>query len=184
MSAGANKEVTQEAIINAIHQGATSLSQVHRALGYTASISSSQSKKYRALVPDIELRFAQAQGEQSELKKQGMVKGKGGAIKAANTTKKSGRPRRSYPRTKANPFREGSSYALAFDVLSSFPKGVSRQELLKAYSKASGKDLKHAGYDLSVLLSAQESVTGPRHRSCREGFWVERQNDHVTLRTK
>jgi hypothetical protein len=57
-----------------------------------------------------------------------------------------------------------------------------RDELTALAMKATGKDQKHARYDVSVVLSAKDSSTGPRHRSCREGFWVERENSHVRLR--
>ena len=59
--------------------------------------------------------------------------------------------------------------------------GIARDELINLLAKETGKDPKHASYDLSVLLSAKESPTGPRHRSCREGFWVKREHHHYTL---
>jgi len=86
-----------------------------------------------------------------------------------------------YPRHDKNPFRVNSSYAKAFDCFASFKHGVRRDELLTKVAEAVGKDVKHAGYDLSVILSAKESNTGARHQSCREGFWVRRENDHLTI---
>lgn len=84
---------------------------------------------------------------------------------------------------KATIFRPSSAYQKAYEILAAHPNGLSRQELLKEFMAATGKDEKHARYDLSVVLSASESPTGPRHPCCREGFWVERQNDFVRLHT-
>lgn len=84
---------------------------------------------------------------------------------------------------KAGPFRPGSAYQRAYEILAAHPNGLTRQELLKEFMAATGKDEKHARYDLSVVLSASESPTGPRHPCCREGFWIQRENDFVKLRT-
>ena len=78
------------------------------------------------------------------------------------------------PRATGNPFREGSAYSVAYDILASNPAGMTRPELVAQVSKATGKDERHAGFDVAVLLSAKDSLTGERHQSCREGFWVER----------
>ena len=86
-----------------------------------------------------------------------------------------------YPRHEKNPFRLNSSYGKVFDCFASFKNGVRRDELLTKVAEAVGKDLKHAAYDLAVILSAKESNTGPRHRSCAEGFWVRRENDNLCL---
>lgn len=82
---------------------------------------------------------------------------------------------------KAGPFRPGSAYQRAYEILAGHPGGLSRQELLKKFMAATGKDEKHARYDLSVVLSASESPTGPRHPCCREGFWIEKENDFLKL---
>jgi len=88
-----------------------------------------------------------------------------------------------FPRDPRNSFREGSSYAVTFDVLAhAGEEGMTREALVAAVAKATHKDLKHAGYDVAVLLSAKED--GSRHQSCKPGFWVERINDHCRLRTK
>lgn len=86
-----------------------------------------------------------------------------------------------YPRHAQNPFRLNSSYGKVFDCFASFKNGVRRDELLTKVAEAVGKDLKHAAYDLAVILSAKESNVGPRHRSCAEGFWVRRENDNLCL---
>jgi len=91
-------------------------------------------------------------------------------------------PSSKYPRHEKNPFRPNSSYATAFDLLASMKSGIRRDEAVKLLAKATGKDEKHAGYDLAVLCSARESVSGPRHKSCKEGFFLMKENDHLLLR--
>jgi hypothetical protein len=83
-----------------------------------------------------------------------------------------------YPRHDKNPFRPTSSYGLAFDILAAHPKGIHSQKLLEIYGKEAGKDEVHSRYDLAVLLSAKQDK---RHKSCKEGFYVERENDNVRM---
>lgn len=164
-----------------------SLTGLAHGLGYKGSVSSSVTKKFRALVPEVDamLRAAEGSSKGGEEGKTGAAKPKakkapkGKAKIAARTSK--------YPRDPRNVFRDGSSYATAFDVLASFPTGLPKDKLIRLLAEATGKDEKHAGYDAQVLLSAHGNESGlsrndgPRHRSCRPGFWVERKNSHVRL---
>lgn len=86
-------------------------------------------------------------------------------------------------RSASNPFRPTSSYAAVYEILVAHPSGIARPKLVELAAAATGKSAKRAGFDVAVLLSAKDSPTGKRHRSCREGFWIERENDHVKLRT-
>jgi len=87
-----------------------------------------------------------------------------------------------YPRHPSNPFRPLSSYGKCFDILASVPDGIHREKLSELLAKETGKKLRLAGYDMAVLLSArEEAVNGKRHRSCKDGFYVKRTNDHVQL---
>lgn len=86
-----------------------------------------------------------------------------------------------FPRHPKNPFREGSAYGHIFDGFVRKDNGLRRDELLQLAMDATGKDVKHAAYDLAVIRSAKESNTGPRHPSCAEGFWVKREGDCFTL---
>ncbi len=88
-----------------------------------------------------------------------------------------------FPRSPQNPFRAGSAYGTVFDILAAHPDGISRQDLLKLTAKATGKDSTHAGFDMAVVLSARDSLNGERHRSCASGFYVCRENDHLSLKT-
>ena len=102
------------------------------------------------------------------------------APKAKTAKAKKTVPQGKFPRHPKNPFREGSAYAQIFDAFAT-KDGVRRDELLQLAMDATGKDVKHAAYDLAVIRSAKESSTGPRHPSCREGFWVKRENECFTL---
>ena len=76
--------------------------------------------------------------------------------------------------------KEGSRFRLDA-ILAAHPEGMHRHALRKALAAATGKDERRAGYDMAVVLSAKDSNTGERHRSCREGFWIRRENQHVEL---
>jgi hypothetical protein len=174
----ATEQISKEQVLEALVKGSPkSLSALYRLLGGKGNVSGSTAKRIRELVPDIEARLGKGKEEgeapsatQKQPKAAGKVKGK---AKSALSNK-----------TEGNPFRPGSGYAQVYDLLAAAPKGVSRQDLIARYAKASRKKLKLAGYDVSVVISAKDSPTGPRHRSCREGFWVERENDFLKLRTR
>ena len=86
-----------------------------------------------------------------------------------------------FPRHPKNPYRP-SAYGAIFDAFVTKKNGIRRDELLKLAMEATGKDVKHASYDLAVILSAKESPTGKRHQSAREGYFVEREGDCLTLK--
>jgi bacterioferritin-associated ferredoxin len=185
--------LTKESIVGAVQQGATSISQVYKMLGGQGNVSGSTTKKIRQLMPDIQVQLdvnkgtkpvtdnATAPTKASKPSKPTIEK----PVKAKPTTPKPAKQTKAHPskysRHKSNPFRENSAYATCFDILAAHKDGIGRDEILNLIGKETHKDIKHAGYDLSVLLSAKESPTGPRHRSCREGFWVKREHHHYTL---
>jgi len=92
-----------------------------------------------------------------------------------------------WPRHPANRFREGSSYGTCFDVLAAHPDGLPRKRLVELLAKATGKPPKLAAFDVQVVCSARKNdqglnpFEGPRNRSCKHGFYVERVNGHVKL---
>jgi hypothetical protein len=54
--------------------------------------------------------------------------------------------------------------------------------LTEKYTKASGKDLKKASFDIAVLLSPKgEKPTSDRHKSCREGYGLTKDGSHYTI---
>ena len=160
--------ITAESIAKVLEeQKPQSISQVYRLLGHAGSIPGSTAKRIRELVPDIDEKLKDNKGSRLA------ASGKSG--------KKSATKR--YPRSPTNPFRDGSGYGLVFDILAAHRDGIAKEKLIEVYAKASRKNLKRAGYDVAVLLSAKNSKAGERHRSCADGFWVERENSFLRLRT-
>jgi len=160
---------TVEVINEAISNGARSLTDIARHLGHKGSISGKLAKQIREVVPDIADRLkANAPQKSAEPK----------AVKPVKKTKGGGK----HHRHSQNPFRDGSSYALAFDVLACHPKGIVRADLTNEYAKASRKPLKNASFDIAVLLSPKsDKPTSERHQSCREGYGLKRDGNHYTL---
>jgi hypothetical protein len=170
MATKRRKELSKKEVLKALEKGATSLTGIARHLGYRGSVGSSTTAAIRAALPDVEKRMPS-----SKIKTKRTVRPSG-----KSKSKSTGKHRR-HP---SNPFRESSNYALAFDCLASRPSGMRKDQWLAAYCEASGKDRKRAGYDIAVLMSAKgPSLTSERHRSCADGFVIERENDHVRLRT-
>ena len=160
----------------------TSLTGLWKALGGTGSVSGSASKKMREVAPDIETILAgnksgtaKADVSPKSNKPTFQPSGKSKGVKKTSKTPK-------YPHIQANPFRPNSSYALAYDVLAAYPEGLPLATWRELYAKAAKKSLKLASFDTQVLLTAKDRSTSERHRSCRSGFYIERQCDHVTLK--
>jgi len=186
----AKVEITAEGVKAVIEaKKTTSMTKLAHELGYKGSVSSSLTRKLRALVPGIDGMLKGAAGPD---KGDGCGKAKAGAPgpKAGKAPKGKAKPAAKAgkcPRDGRNPFREGSAYATCFDILAAHKDGLPRERLVELLAKATGKDAVHAGYDAQVLLSAHGNEPGlsrnegPRHRSCRPGFWVKRTNGHVTL---
>lgn len=188
----AKVELTADAIRKAIEEHKpSSLTGLAHSLGYKGSVSSWLSRKFQALVPDIDYllkRTAEPAKGGDKAKAIGLKadkKAKGKAVKgqAKPVAKADGK----WPRDARNVFRPGSAYGLAFDILAAHPDGLTRARLVELLAQASGKDVKHAGYDAQVLLSARPNEDGlsnndsPRHRSCRPGFYIVRTGDNHKL---
>lgn len=173
-------ELNQQKIIIALEsRSPKSLTEVYRILGGAGKLSGSVAKKMRSLVPGIEETLASNKaGEMKADEKPPATIPKSG--KSEKTTKKNSKAK--YARCEKNPFREGSNYSLAFDILASSKDGFSLAEWRERYAKAARKPLKLAGFDTQVLLTAKDTLTGERHRSCRDGFYIEREGDHVRIR--
>jgi hypothetical protein len=196
-------ELTAETIGKAIEDGHfSSMTQLAHSMGYKGSVSSSLTKKFRQLIPNIDARLASNKpvkdagktmaGKPSAQATKPAPRGKADkTVKAVRADKPVPKPAGAkggkFARDPRNPFREGSTYGLVFDVLASYPDGIEREMLVRLVAAETKKDLVHAGYDCQVLLSARGNEPGlsrndgPRHRSCRNGFWVERTNGHVKL---
>ena len=84
----------------------------------------------------------------------------------------------SFPRASTNPFREGTSYGICYDILCANPLGMSRQKVIEELSKATGKSLQNAGFDAAIILSARREF---RHSSCQPGFICIQENGNIRL---
>ncbi|MEI7560601.1 MAG: hypothetical protein WCJ63_08410 [Actinomycetes bacterium] len=211
----AKAELTAEslkAVIDEKHP--SSMTRLAHEFGYKGSVSGSLAKKFRALLPGIDELLkgtANAKGNangNSEGKTEVAVKGKSKDVKAIKVAKattpkpdkkstkgatmghvKAGEAKAGkYPNDPRNPFvRPTSAYHICFNILAAHKDGLAKDKLLQLLGEATGKDVKHAGYDAQVLLSAHPNDNGlshndsPRHRSCRPGFYVVRTGDNVKL---
>lgn len=173
-------EISQQKIIIALESRAPkSLAEVYRILG-GKKLSGAEANRIRQACPGIEQVLAQNKAAgtlKAEEKPQATVPKSGTTGKGAKKNSKA-----MYARCDKNPFRNGSNYAFAFDILASSKDGLSLAEWRERYAKAARKPLKLAGFDTQVLLTAKDSPTGERHRSCRDGFYIEREGDHVRIR--
>ena len=169
-----NTLLTVEVIEGAIAKGAKSLTDIARHLGKKGTISGKLAKQIKSLVPDIATRL---KANTPPAKAKAAPKAKK-SPKADKQSKASGK----YRRHPQNPFRDGSGYALAFDILATHPKGIIRSDLTEEYAKAAKKPFKNASYDIAVLLSPKAAeASSERHKSCREGYGIRKENNHVEL---
>ena len=174
-------EIKAETIKKALESKPTSLTGVWKILGGTGSVSGSASKRLRKAWPGIEAillenkaETAKADGAVEPLKPMPAKKADKKPAKAVAKSK--------YPRHPKNPFRQGSGYGLILDIIADAgSKGIGREDLLKAYCRASGKDLTHAKYDLAVINSARED-SDKRHRSCAGSFTLLKEGDCFRVR--
>ena len=175
-------ELTVEAVRKVIEEKSpSSMTQLAHLLGYRGSVGGSLAKKFRQLIPDIDVLL-----KRTAESAKGCDDGKAGTAKPKAKAKPAAKAKGKWPRDPRNVFRPGS-YGTCFDILAAHKDGLSREKLVGLLAKATAKDLVHAGYDAQVVLSAHANEDGlsnndsPRHRSCKAGFWVRRTNGHVQL---
>ncbi len=189
MSRKSKIEITEEFVRKAIEDGKlTSMTQLAHELGYAGSVSSSLTKKFRQLAPDVDALLAANKlaigntGKVSPARKPPKPKPSSKSAKPkAKATK--------WPHCPSNPFkRSGSAYGICFDILAAHKDGLPRQKLVELLAKATGKDLIKAAFDVQVICSARGEAgeglnpfEGPRNRSAHFGYWVKRDNSHVRL---
>ena len=171
-------DICQQKIVEVLEsKSPKSLSEIYRHLGGLGKLSGSTAKQMRSLVDGIDNRVANN-------KAVGSVKSEGvRESPKAKPPKKAGKKTAKVvvPRHPSNPFRPGGYATLVDLIANAGSKGVGKEDLLKAYSKASGKDETHCRYDLAVILSA--STTAEKmHRSCRDGFTILREGDHLRIK--
>ncbi|MFC1451897.1 hypothetical protein ACFLSJ_00970 [Verrucomicrobiota bacterium] len=160
-------ELTAEAVIAIIEeQKPATVTALARALGYSGSVSSWLKSKLVELVPDLMERIGR--------NKVGAGEAKPAAPKSRPTKKAS---TKGYARAEHNPFREGSAYATAYDVLAAHPDAVERSTLVSETARVTGKDLRKAYFDVTVVASSRKD--GRSHRciaKAADGYFVERTN--------
>ena len=168
-------DLTVEAVVKAM-AGATSMTQISKALGYKGSISGSTAKAIRKLVPDVDQMLSINKNP------------KGGVVaKPEKVAKKVTSPsaRGGPDRHPAYPYRAGGAYSAVFDCLARadvMNDGINRDKLVEMVAKVLGKTPKLAGYDVAVVCSPKDvSPTSERDRSAQEGYGIERQNGWVRL---
>jgi hypothetical protein len=188
MSRKSKFAITEEFVRKAIEDGKlTSMTQLAHELGYKGSVSSSLTKKFRQLAPDVDALLAAnklAIGNTGKVSKARKPKSSSKSAKAKAKAKAS-----KWPHSLSNPFkRVGSAYGICFDILAAHKDGLPRQKLVELLAKATGKDLIKAAFDVQVICSARGEAganlnpfEGPRNRSAHFGYWVKRDNSHVRL---
>ncbi len=175
-------ELSPQKIIIALEsRSPKSLTEVYRILGGTGKLSGTLAAKIRAAVPYIEKTLAENKGK-SEKPEDEVEPSKSKTAQKADKKPAKAPKKSSVPRHPMNPFREGSGYGLIVDLLAQAgAKGIGKPELIKEYSSASGKDETHCRYDLAVILSASTS-SEKIHKSCRSGFSILREQDHLRIK--
>lgn len=183
----AKREITAESVKAVIKRDKPrSLTGLAHGLGYKGSVSSTLTKKLRALLPDIESRLM-ASGTAKE-DAGGDAKAKKDKPDRKRKAKPATSPASKWPHDERSKFRPGSSYDTCYSILAAHKDGLPRGKLVALLAEATDKDTKHAGFDAQVLLSAHPNEDGlsnndsPRHRSCRPGFYIVRNGDVVTLK--
>ena len=175
-------ELSKEKIVEILEsKSPKSLTEVYRLLGGGNKLSGSTAKKLRETAPGIEGILAGNKAGTAKSERLVAMPKEKRVQKAVKKVAKS--PRKStVDRHPKNPFRAGSSYGLLVDLIASAgSKGIGKPDLIRAFSKASGKDETHARYDLAVILSASTD-SERKHRSCRDGFALIREGDHLRIK--
>ena len=179
-------ELSKEKIIEILEsKKPKSLTEIYRHLGGQGKLSGSTAKQMRSLVEGIDNWVANNKASAGSVKSEENPKPtlqKSGKSKGSKKTAKASKKPSKVPRHPKNPFREGSGYGLILDqIADAGSKGIGKEDLLKAYCKATGKDIVHAKYDLAVINSASET-SERRHRSCADGFTIIKTVDNYRIR--
>ena len=196
----AKTTITVESLMAVIEdKKPASLSQLAHLLGYQGSVSSTLTKKFRLLIPNIAELLAKDDHQVTSPKAPKTEKPvKTVKAKVANPSTKTavtkpeakpvGAKAGKHAHNEKSPFRSGSSYDKCFSILAAHPDGLPKEKLVQLLASETGKDAKHASYDAQVVLSAHGAAgenlnpfEGPRNRSARFGYWVDRKGDHVRL---
>ena len=176
-------EINQQKIIIALEsRSPKSLTELYRILGGTGKLSGSVAKKMRELVPGIEERLASNKAGVGEAEEQppATIPKSGKSEKGA----KSRKPKGHQPdEAESTPYRKGSAYSKVYQILAEHPNGISRADLIREAARRCKKPAGRSAFDVAVVVTPRESCTGPRHRSARDGYFLEVQGSCYTLHT-
>ena len=176
-------EISREKIVEVLDsKSPKSLTEIYRHLGGQGKLSGSVAGKMRSLVPGIEERLASNKaGEmKAEEKTQPTIPKSGKTGKGA----KSGKSRVHQPEeAESTPYRKGSAYSKVYQILAEHPNGISRADLIREAARRCKKPASRSAFDVAVVVSPRESCTGPRHRSARDGYFLEVEGSCLKLRT-
>ena len=176
-------EINQQKIIIALEsRSPKSLTELYRILGGAGKLSGSVAKKMRELVPGIEETLASNKaGEmKAEEKSPATLRTSGKYDKVAKPRK----PKVHQPEeAESTPYRKGSAYSKVYQILAEHPNGISRADLIREAARRCKKPASRSAFDVAVVVSPRESCTGPRHRSARDGYFLEVEGSCLKLRT-
>lgn len=166
-------EVTAESIGKAIKAGASSLTQVWRVLGGAGNVAGSTAARMRELVPGIDaLTAANKDAKQGAT---GSGKHKDASKKLAESAPSG---TEAPPRHPSNPYRLNSLYGTILDCMATpdaLKTGTSRGKLTAMAAAILKRDPRLVAYGVTVVCSPKDtSPTCERHRSCREGYGIQK----------
>ena len=174
-------KITRDRIIVALEtKSPKSLTEIYKILGGKGAVSGTVAAKMRELVPGIVDRLAENKAGTAKSERP-VVPTKEKRLPKAGKKPAKATAKTNILRPPKNPFRPQSGYGLLLDIIASAKNGIGKEDLLKTYSKASGKDEQHAKYDLAVINSARED-SDKRHRSCALGFTIVKEGDCFRIR--
>ena len=181
-------KLTKESLILVLEVHAPkSLTEAYRLLNGEGKLSGSTAKKMRELVPDIDEWIDKNKAKANADRTEGQAQENKTTLPTSGESRKPAKKvakavvKSKVPRHPKNPFRPGG-YATLIDLIANAgSKGIGKEDLLKAYCKATGKDIVHAKYDLAVINSASET-SERRHRSCADGFTIIKTVDNYRIR--
>ena len=175
-------KIDAETIKNALEiSKPTSLTGLWKSLGGSGSVSGSASKRMREAVPGIEKILAENKAV-VPLKSERCQKDDGSTYQTSGKFKKlASTAKTEIPRHPKNPFRHSlTGYGLLVDLIANAgSNGIGKELLLSQYCEISGKDLRHAKFDLAVINSGVAG--GTRHRSMRDGVTVIKDVDNYRI---
>ena len=158
----------------------TSLTGLWKALGGSGSVSGSASKRMREAVPNILDRLAENKAAGTSKTEVPEIHLKTKPSKKAGKKPAKASSKTVVPRHPSNPFRPGGYATLVDLIANAGAKGIGKEDLLKAYCKATGMDLQHAKYNLSVINSGEAGRN--RHRSMKDNVTIIRDVDNYRIR--